>query len=379
MKQFVIALFMVAACGGGSSKPDGRVIVGDVDAPPSGDECNIKTNTGCDAGERCGWVRLQSTETLAKGKAACVPVGNVAEEGQCTWGATGETTGFDNCAAGLYCLADANVSGSMGRCKKLCDTAVADSCGEFGNCINYIDQLELVGQDTAVAGLCNPTCNPLTQKLDTNGADRCGDGTVAPADPILGCYGFASDDANPSKFSCAGAGTREIDSVFPGDETFLNICKPGAIALYLDGPGSMNVRCQAFCDPVNTNSSAATNAGGMSPYSCGDLGHAGAFECRYLWFFEGANTPVTANSDAYGLCWNYSVFQYDTNNDGMPDAPWPSCTTMTALGADGMGTGPDAAVGWGCMDTASFPAKSAVAPARAAHGVRVAPSHLNVQ
>ncbi|KAB2908470.1 MAG: hypothetical protein F9K40_04330 [Kofleriaceae bacterium] len=65
----------------------------------------------CMTGQKVAWVIIQETpERLAK--LACVPDGPVAEGGACTFGPVGETTGYDDCAAGFVC--------SAGTCADIC-------------------------------------------------------------------------------------------------------------------------------------------------------------------------------------------------------------------------------------------------------------------
>ncbi len=90
MKKLVLgAMFgLLAACGGGDESPDARIIVrddgggGGIDAGNPG-ACNILTQTGCDAGEKCAWVRVQVSAATQLGQLACVPNGTVAVDGQC--------------------------------------------------------------------------------------------------------------------------------------------------------------------------------------------------------------------------------------------------------------------------------------------------------
>lgn len=66
---------------------------------------------GCIAGQKATWFVIQETPERL-GKLACAPAGTVPEGGGCVLGPAGETTGFDDCAAGLVC--------SAGVCADIC-------------------------------------------------------------------------------------------------------------------------------------------------------------------------------------------------------------------------------------------------------------------
>ena len=145
-------------------------------APPT--PCDPLAQTSCPANERCSWVATSPTA----GHAVCLPDGTVAQGGACAAGAYGETTGFDDCRRGLAC--------ANGQCQTICKTS-PDSCGAHFLCTNYSSVFYSNG--TTVAGVCAPTCNPLTQARDYDGAAACGTPTGSPA---LGCFG-------KSVFTCA--------------------------------------------------------------------------------------------------------------------------------------------------------------------------------
>ena len=103
---------------------------------------------------------------------------------------------FDECARGLVCLG--------GECKQICDQQGGTPiCDANHSCTRYADFFEVGG--TAVAGVCDPACDPLTQelKVGTNTA-ACGSaaggssGASAPPAPAR-CGAFT-----PRVFSCTG-------------------------------------------------------------------------------------------------------------------------------------------------------------------------------
>jgi hypothetical protein len=74
--------------------------------------------------------------------------------------------------------------------------------------------------------------------------------------------------------------------------------------------------------------------GGVAPYTCQAAGAAAPDDptngesCRYWWArepFEG----LSQFSNTLGWCFKHAAFQYDTNGDQTPDAPFPRCITLT--------------------------------------------------
>src|SRR4051794_5833132 len=96
------ALFvgLLVACGGGN---DNKIkIVDGNTGDTGGDTCNVLTQTGCNAGEKCTWIHDQTTPTPL-GHIGCTADGTVAAGAACTYGADGPT-GFDNCTKGNVCV-----------------------------------------------------------------------------------------------------------------------------------------------------------------------------------------------------------------------------------------------------------------------------------
>ena len=84
----------------------------------------------------------------------------IALGGACTDPVAGPM-GYDDCAKGTVCLS--------GECKAICDVnGGTPACAENFACTRYADFFESGG--TAVAGVCDPGCDPLTQdlKIGTN-------------------------------------------------------------------------------------------------------------------------------------------------------------------------------------------------------------------
>lgn len=268
---------------------------------------------GCDVGEKCTWIRVQDSP-VAVGVLGCVPDGTVAVGDSCVTGANGETTGFDNCAAGGICIKDA--------CKDVCgfDGSAAAACAADHVCTRYSD-LFSNGSDDPVAGACAPTCNPLTQALDAGGT--CGEGN--------GCYVMTSADTSVAV--CARAGTAVHGEELPGGP-FANACAPGHTPRKI-GEGSDTYECGALCLPADVTSTTHLDAeGGVAPYTCESKGASppddatNGESCRYYWGLE-PFVGVSPFSNTLGFCFKHAVYQYDSNGDHLSDTPFPRCSTLT--------------------------------------------------
>ena len=104
----------------------------------------------------------------------------------CTNGPVGETTGFDNCAAGGICIS--------GTCQDICgfDNSANAACEAGYACTRYSGLFANMDEDP-IAGACKPACNPLTQMITGGGACPNGEG----------CYTLTS--ATTTVAVCAGA------------------------------------------------------------------------------------------------------------------------------------------------------------------------------
>jgi hypothetical protein len=334
MKKLALGTLLIAgllaACGGGD---DDIAPVADapIDASTDGDGpgpglCNPlgePGQQGCNPGQKCTWIRVQETPERL-GKIGCVPDGTVQLGGACAYGPAGETTGFDDCAAGLAC--------PSGSCTDICgfDGSAAGMCASGFNCTRY-DSMWANGEDDPLYGSCNAGCNPITQQQAGAGMPPCPSGE--------GCYMLTSQTETIAV--CAGAGnvTHNSDIVGPA---FANSCVPGAQPRRKE-PTSMTVQCGGLCNPVDVTSTTnmaaeggaeiAGNATakdncqtswGANPPQDGTAGES----CRFWWArepFEG----LSPYSNTVGWCFKHAVFQYDTNGDNMDDAPFPRCIALT--------------------------------------------------
>ncbi len=285
--------------------------------------CDPLLQTGCAAGEMCSWIRVQSTPERI-GMLGCVPAGTVPLDGTCTVGPEGETTGFDNCAAGGICI--------NGRCKDICGfdgTQPGAQCPTGHQCTRYAHTFE-DAMGNKYAGACNAVCDPITQRQLLPGSPPCPAGD--------GCYiGSTADD---SIAICAPVGSVGHDQDITGP-AYTNSCVPGAM-VRLKEPGSNVVQCGGLCRPAHVTVNMNTqHEGGIATPEAGDadncqsrwgaaapgLGGSGE-SCRYYWSREPFE-HLSPYSNSVGWCFKHAAFQYDSDGDGEPDTPWPRCTQLT--------------------------------------------------
>ena len=265
--------------------------------------------TGCATGQRCTWITLDATPT---GRTSCLPNGTIAAGGACSPGTPGLTTGFDNCVSGQVCI--------NSICTRTCRVADLTSCGADDSCSAY-SGLFANEPNRPQTGACVTGCNPLTQQV--SGGASCGTGK--------GCYVLAGPDSTVAV--CANAGTVAHNQPINGT-AFANSCVPGAMPRKIFG--SSQLECGGLCRPAEVTSTMnPVDEGGVSPDSCQTRWRASApsnattgESCRYYWALEQLS-GLSRFSNTLGFCFEHASFQYDSNNDQIPDAPWPRCTALT--------------------------------------------------
>jgi len=391
MKNLILgaAVVALAACGGGG-KP--QLLDANIDAPVA---CNPVAQTGCMASEKCTWVvDIDGSQTMNEiGHVGCAPVGAapIAEGGACADATATANAGADTCAAGTLCIAR--------QCKPICDPqvagAAAGSCKADFACSLYAGVFESAG--TAIAGVCDPQCDPLTQQVGTTKTDACG--SADPTKPSATCV----RGARFANFTCAPSGSmlypktdRQTPLLNPGGLPYPNGCAPGFIPFFIESQGSMKTLCSGMCKPVKMDKTifadVATPAnvkpwgdtsalGKLTVDSAPKAGNAvctvgvkgsiaptdpttgaGTEDCRFLWFplaisNGGVTMPVnTPYNNTLGICFAYSKFvAVDTNGDMTPDAPEKSCSELGTAADDIYGTAEEN----GCYPVTGFPGASA--------------------
>ncbi len=335
------AVLLLAACGGAEETPpaDAPVDTAAPDAPtdapvdvaePDADTASIDGPTadgspigcnplspvgeqGCITGQKCTWVRVQDAPEVL-GRLACVPDGSVALDGACVRGPTGETTGYDDCAAGGICIG--------GTCHDICgfDGSANAACGADFHCTRYA-QLFANNEDDPVAGACTPRCDPITQ-LRANGA-TCG--------ASRGCYILSSQTDTIA--TCAAAGTTMVRAEIVG-AVHANSCVPGAQARRRDST-TLVMECGGLCRPADvTSTTNMASEGGVAPDSCQTRwsrpapGDPDGESCRYWWAREPFD-QLSPYSNTVGWCFRHGAFQYDSDLNGTLDRAFPRCTSLT--------------------------------------------------
>jgi hypothetical protein len=268
---------------------------------------------GCAVGEKCTWVVVQDTP-VPIGTTTCVADGTQDLGDPCTQGPAGETTGFDDCKAGLICIG--------GECQDVCgfDGSASAACAAGYNCTRY-SGLFANGEDDPVAGACSEGCNPVTQEVTGGG----------PCPVGQGCYLLTSSTETIAV--CAGAGSIGHGQEIVGT-AFANSCLPGHQPRRRDEVTQV-LECGALCQVTDVYlGTNEADEGGVSPYTCAAAGAAAPDDpsagesCRYWWAREPFESP-SPYSNTVGWCFKHAAFQYDTNGDLVSDAPFPRCITLT--------------------------------------------------
>jgi hypothetical protein len=388
-----VAVVLLVACS--SKGPPGNA---PIDAPRYGtedpswlDTCNPVSQTGCSPDQKCTWDRVAAGAGSPIGEIACVPAGTKQLGQACRFGAAGAVTGYDDCASGLICDAPVDLDGTTGVCAAICDSSAL--AGEAGACATGFacDLREHVflnsGEPPNLIGMCDHTCDPLTDVRDSDGAAGCG-GVITNGVSGYGCYGLPDPDLRPTHFTCE----KTIDPSKKSDAyaydaalgVQANSCATGYEPLLYDDTADSvaldqtKIICVALCAPAPTSLESHPNPGGVSPHACADAGATGAHECRYWWFveqFADGNTALGSWSNTLGFCMDPTRYTFDGSLLHPPrsNAEWPSCASLssTAMTYDadpgGTQTVPDD-VYWGCAPEPTTLRSRARSPVRAATG-----------
>jgi len=373
MKPALGALLVgLMACGGGGGS-NSTVIV--TDGSTGGDSgpgvCNPLTQTGCNTGEKCTWINDQDDPPI--GHVGCAPEDAAPKQidEACAEGPAGPM-GYDNCAKGSVCLA--------GVCKQICDVnGGTPTCDENHSCTRYADFFEVGGN--AVAGVCDPGCDPLTQELKV-GTSKTACGSPTANMPNSGCYGY-------SDYSCAPVGPttlelldRDPPRTNAAGNPYLNGCAPGFIPFFYEMTGSTTTVCSGFCSAVEVdNTKPAGDIGnaaalGKMPTSAapvaGDAICSGAKKgttmnnvsssCQFLWpyvqeddgsFLAGFDQSIYL--DTLGICMFTPAYNYDDDmSTQTPNVPYPRCANLPPR-SGATPDNDDDAVDWGCYTLANTP------------------------
>ena len=391
MKKLAFGALLVGllvACGGGGDSKKVVVIDGStVDMPTV---CNPLTQAGCAAGEKCTWL-LDALMPQYVGHIGCAPdgTGNVGDS--CMYGAPG-ATGYDACKKGGVC---GNYRGGAGTCKQICDQQGGmPTCDAQHVCVTYSGLFTTGDTTPAAGGVCDLACDPITDN-DFDGSGTTSTKTTATCgnNAAVGCYGYPSFGTPPATgWSC----TNDINSMEaqptglrhrvqcveanncadPGPTIYVNSCNQGYLPLLRESTTVSTAICTALCKPQNCFTGQCGNQNvnrlGVTNQACKTPDRVGTFDttndgdggehCRYIWSFEiddQGNFLRSPTSDTMGFCFDHGKYQYDSNNDNMPDMPLPNCGSL----ADGFGSGSNPAMpltyfgaaDLGCVETSHAP------------------------
>lgn len=362
MKNLILgaaAVALAAACGGGG-KP--QLLDASTDAQLV---CNPVAQTGCMANEKCTWiVDIDGTATSNEiGHIGCAPTtaADLPDGSACTDAVAATNGGADTCVKGDLCIAR--------KCKPICDPQVtgstaAGACPTDFVCTTYAGVFDTSG--VATAGVCEPSCDPLTQrlKIGTTNLDACG--SADPTKPSATCI----INRNVATL-CAPSGPivynntdRKPALTDPSSgRPYPNGCAPGFFPVFRsEVSGSMTVLCAGMCAPLKvdmdiaaTPGHAMDNEGDVTvaakltteampmpgnavcvPGKKGtaDLPQNSNFgeDCRFAWpLFAQGNPPVpamTPYNNTLGFCFAYYKYiDVDVNGTNQPEK---SCAELPA-------------------------------------------------
>ena len=225
--------------------------------------CNPVAQTGCDPCEKCALVR--DAQNPDRWRAYCRTDGSVPRGGACT---ADETTGLDDCEAGLTC---ANAA-----CAEIC-TVAPNSCptGEQCNVIAGIADLPDVGY-------CEPNCDPLQSPHD------CPDGEA--------CYVVVSQGTAMCMY-IAGEDTQGVAC------EYLNICAAGYGCVLISAPPDPpGLDCAFICDALASGGPTCADGPGAT-YTCVPINR---------FYSDTGDVP-----DAYGMC--VDPVEWDEDGDSVLD------------------------------------------------------------
>jgi hypothetical protein len=368
MKSMVMVMVVGLGCGDNGTRAVDAPITRDVssiDAPVLEASCDPLAQTGCEPTEACTWIIDHDGTGTAPdvGHIGCVASGTLAAGASCTI-PSAATGGHDNCGRGTYCL--------DGTCQALCDPdpANGDSCSIYGlqACVSYDNVFE-VGT-TTVAGICEVTCDPLTQTTRDNDTPACG--SPSPAAPTRGCF-----SSNNQIYSCSptvASRYTKTDGVAAADADGVawNSCAPGYMPFFVQHEGSTTAICSGLCAPLDTNSVMPANSRGdatvlakqptdpapvagharCTPFAVGGKGSIANEQCSYLWTIvvDGDTFTGSQYDNTVGYCFTYGGYDYDPANGTDYTTPMAGCAALPAPTAATSGVYDDA-FDWGCSST----------------------------
>ncbi len=235
----VIGTFGLVGCGGSSddSGDDDVPVFVDAspdDTPDSGTpvgDCNAVSQTGCQPGEKCGFILDDPMSGL--GHTGCAADGTAALGEACTNPAAAGQS--DTCAAGGSCY--------QGTCHGIC-TTVNDTCAGGTSCVAFND----IDFD-----MCLPNCDPIAQ--DCPGDDAC---YLLPSGSV--CAGVFMD-SQPGEACTAANGCTAGAGCFGDPGMCLRYCSLTVCPPQTDEMGNVVAWCGPDADPPCTCAGGAQFSG----------------------------------------------------------------------------------------------------------------------
>jgi hypothetical protein len=293
-------LFSTAACSGG----DGTscICIPDRDAGPQPDAvkdppCDLVTQVGCRADEKCGVV----IESLDFGlvRTDCIPDGTVPAGGACSASQPIGGGHYDDCAASLHCY--------EGTCAELCDRGERGCPG--GACIWAHISGTMFGSGLLPAAVCVPVCDPFQQ--DCDGGRIC----------YLDVFELAGACMAPFRDSDL---PRQDEPALVPSSMVPNGCAPGYAPLAPESPeGSSAPLCAFVCTPSETEP-GGDPAGTPCSFVSDELpsGPGEGYDCRFINSFVDGADDVPPQ---FGICVDPVVWGSCVDNTGDPDTDTPGC------------------------------------------------------
>lgn len=303
-----IAIGWLSACGGNGGQGDDDV-TGDAGVDARQGPCDPllpPNQQNCEVGQRCTWI-VDQVGPPSTGHVGCVTDGTLPAGAPCEASAAGQP---DRCTTGLYCVA--------GTCQKVCgfDGGATTGCPADQACARHAGAFA-DNDDTPFAGVCRPSCDPLSQTRTAGGS----------CDKGQGCYLITS--ATETVAVCAKAGTGMHGEDLSGS-IYANSCVPGAQPRRKNS-SSDTVQCGGLCKPIDSVRGSFGSEGGLAPDSCavrwgaapaddGGLGES----CRF-WYGRERFAGLSPYSNTVGWCFRHTAFLYDPDGDGTLDSQFPRC------------------------------------------------------
>jgi hypothetical protein len=324
--------------------------------------CNVLTQTGCAATEKCTWIVDNAPMKL--GHVGCAPATGTLTDGMACSFVPPEQGGYDDCARAHYCFSRDYMTGI---CKQICDQQGGPpTCGDGFACQQYEGLFGPAGMEAA--GVCDVECDPLDDN-DFDGSSTRLTKTGTKCTDAQGCYPrFSNAAPRRSDATCADV-PMDSGNLFhnaPCDHAdgcaniseipYLNGCAPGFRAVVTDNTTGANTwACRSLCalsDCFLGNCGTTQDPAyiGAAPHRCNGTDSTAVIgkpfvagpsgdNCVAVWWVAEQNkmTGVVQQSrfsDSLGVCLRHSDFHFDSNKDGKidnNDMTFPDCSTLPVV------------------------------------------------